>query len=308
MRCSWARGVSLSVLSVASVASAQRPPDRGESLVLALEPLILRTPREQPHLTIAGTFGALEHGTTGTLAAYGYDRGAAMSLGLNARLVFPLEGCRCMTHGVDASVLWSNGTTLGAGGASAWERGIIDLGYAFRVELPCMRRGTRRWWVTGTVGVSGQRRRRGPRRRRRGRHRRAQRAHPRGPALRPRRPRLALRRRPGGRLRQDRWWASASTCATCAASTPTRPAPSSSAPTSGWASTWGSDLPSPERWALGRRGVLRPGLPGGVSVSRGGGDVGARAAGGAATARAAGAARGARRPTPPWGPSADPAR
>jgi hypothetical protein len=54
--------------------------------------------------------------------------------------------------------------------------------------------------------------------------------------------------------------------------------------------------------------VLRPGLPGGVSVSRGGGDVGARAAGGAATARAAGAARGARRPTPPWGPSADPAR
>ena len=89
MRCSWARGVSLSVLSVASVASAQRPPDRGESLVLALEPLILRTPREQPHLTIAGTFGALEHGTT-----------------------------------------------LGAGGASAWERGIIDLGYAFRVERP----------------------------------------------------------------------------------------------------------------------------------------------------------------------------
>ena len=112
MRCSWARGVFLSVLSVssvASVASAQRPPDRGESLTLAVEPLILRTPREQPHLTIAGTFGALEHGTT-----------------------------------------------LGAGGASAWERGIIDLGYAFRVELPCMRSGTRRWWVTGTVGVSGQ--------------------------------------------------------------------------------------------------------------------------------------------------------
>ena len=128
MRCSWARGVSLSVLSVASVASAQRPPDRGESLVLALEPLILRTPREQPHLTIAGTFGALEHGTTGTLAAYGYDRGAAMSLGLNARLVFPLEGCRCMTHGVDASVLWSNGTTLGAGGLRPGSAGSSTSG------------------------------------------------------------------------------------------------------------------------------------------------------------------------------------
>ena len=159
MRCSWARGVFLSVLSVSSVssvASAQRPPDRGESLMLAVEPLILRTPREQPHLTIAGTFGALEHGTTGTLAAYGYDRGAAMSLGLNARLVFPLQGCRCMTHGVDANVLWTDGAALGAGASSAWERGIIDLGYAFRVELPCMRSGTRRWWVTGTLGLSGQ--------------------------------------------------------------------------------------------------------------------------------------------------------
>lgn len=89
MRCSWARGVSLSVLSVASVASAQRPPDRGESLVLALEPLILRTPREQPHLTIAGTFGALEHGTTGTLAAYGYDHVAlGWHFGADLEVVF----------------------------------------------------------------------------------------------------------------------------------------------------------------------------------------------------------------------------
>lgn len=156
MRSAWALGVSLSVVSFESVARAHQPPDRSEHLMLMVEPAILRTPREQPHLTLAATFGALDQATTGTLPAYGYDHGAAMSLGLNTRLVFPLEGCRCMTHGVDANVLWTNGTALGAGGNSAWERGIIDLGYAFRVELPCMRHGTRRWWVTGTLGVTGQ--------------------------------------------------------------------------------------------------------------------------------------------------------
>jgi len=156
MRSAWARGVFLSVVSAASAASAQRPPDRPQQAVLMIEPMILRSPREQPHLTLAATFGALDQATTGTLAGYGYDHGAAMSLGLNARLVFPLEGCRCMTHGVDANVLWTDGATLGAGASSAWERGIIDLGYAFRVELPCMRSGTRRWWVTGTLGLSGQ--------------------------------------------------------------------------------------------------------------------------------------------------------
>jgi hypothetical protein len=140
------------VSAVASVASAQ---PRTEPLVM-VEPLVLRRPVDQPHFTLALTYGALEHATTGTPAGYGYDRGTAMSLGLNARLLFPLQGCHCMTHGVDASVLWSNGTMLGAGGESAWQRGVVDLGYAFRVELPCLRSGTRRWWVTGTVGVSGQ--------------------------------------------------------------------------------------------------------------------------------------------------------
>ena len=156
MRSSWSGGVFLVVFSCSSVAWAHQPPDRSEHLTLAVEPAILRNPRERPHLTLAATFGALDQATTGTLAAYGYDHGAAMSLGLNARLVFSLEGCRCMTHGVDANVLWTDGTTLGAGGGSAWERGIIDLGYAFRVELPCMRSGTCRWWVTGTLGLSGQ--------------------------------------------------------------------------------------------------------------------------------------------------------
>ncbi len=140
------------LLSVGSVAEAHQPPE----LTLAVEPLVLRRPQDQPHLTVALTYGALEHGTTGTPAGYGYDRGTSMSLGVNARLVFPLQGCHCMTHGVDANVLWSDGTTLGVGGESAWVRGVVDLGYAFRVELPCLRRGTRRWWVTGTVGVSGQ--------------------------------------------------------------------------------------------------------------------------------------------------------
>lgn len=146
----------LCVVSVSSVAWAHQPPDRAHRMELAVEPAILRTPQERPHLTLAATFGALDQATTGTLPAYGYDRSAAMSLGFNARLVFPLQGCRCMTHGVDANVLWTDGTTLGAGGESAWTRGIVDLGYAFRVELPCMRSGTRRWWVTGTVGMSGQ--------------------------------------------------------------------------------------------------------------------------------------------------------
>jgi hypothetical protein len=156
MRGAWGVGAFLGVVSVTSIARAHQPPQRGETLTLAGETAILRTPQEQPHFTLAATFGALDQGTTGTLAAYGYDHGTAMSLGVNARLVFPLQGCRCMTHGVDAGVLWTDGTTLGAGGQSAWTRGIVDLGYAFRVELPCMRSGTRRWWVTGTLGWSGQ--------------------------------------------------------------------------------------------------------------------------------------------------------
>lgn len=137
------------VLSMATAAEAER-------LTLAVEPAVIRNPDEQPHLTVALTYGALDQATTGTVAGYGYDHGAAMSLGLNARLVFPLRGCRCMTHGVDANALWSDGTALGLSGESAWQRGIVDLGYAFRVELPCLRRGTRRWWVTGTLGLSGQ--------------------------------------------------------------------------------------------------------------------------------------------------------
>jgi hypothetical protein len=156
MRRSWSRGVLLSVLAASSAAYAHQPPDRGREALLLIEPAVLRPPQEQPHLTVAGTFGVLDQATTGTVPGYGYDHGAAMSLGLDARLVFPLQGCRCMTHGVDASVLWTRGAALGASGESAWERGIVDLGYAFRVELPCLRRGTRRWWVTGTVGVSGQ--------------------------------------------------------------------------------------------------------------------------------------------------------
>lgn len=156
MRSTWVRGVFLVAASAASVASAQTLPGRSGVLTLAVEPAIGRTPDEQPHLTVAATFGVLDQATTGTLAAYGYDRSAAMSLGLNTRLVFPLRGCRCMTHGVDANVLWTDGPALGTGNGSAWERGIVDLGYVFRVELPCMRRGTRRWWVAGTLGLSGQ--------------------------------------------------------------------------------------------------------------------------------------------------------
>lgn len=152
MRWRTVSGAVGCVLSMAEVAGAQT---RAEPLVL-IEPAVMRRPEEQPHFTLALTYGALEHGTTGTPAGYGYDGGTAMSLGVNSRLVFPLRGCRCMTHGVDANLLWSDGTTLGVGGESAWTRAVVDFGYAFRVELPCLRSGTRRWWVTGTVGMSGQ--------------------------------------------------------------------------------------------------------------------------------------------------------
>ncbi len=140
----------LAVLAIPSVAAADPAVPEIAHLSLAWE----RPRPEQRHLVLAATLGALDHATTGTLPAYGYDRGTTLAVGLGARLTFPWPACRCLHHGIDASFTWSDGRALGATGESAWRRGIVDLGYAVRVELPCMRRGDRRVWVAGTAGAS----------------------------------------------------------------------------------------------------------------------------------------------------------
>lgn len=143
------------VLVASSVLLAFAPDAFAQPLEhIHVEPAVLRERPRGPELLLSGSFGALHHATTGTIAAYGYDTATAPSLGVNARLLFPIPMCRCLSHGVDLNYAYAAGPDLRVGREAAYVQHTIDASYAARTELPCMRRGDRRWWVTGTLGVS----------------------------------------------------------------------------------------------------------------------------------------------------------
>jgi hypothetical protein len=139
---------ALCVLTLAPRVGAD--PIRTDEITLAVE----RPQGPRPALTLVTSFGALAHATTGTVARYGYDSATAPALGVSARLLFPMPGCRCLAHGVELNYQGASGPDFGLGHGAAFTQHIADASYAVRVELPCLRRGDRRWWVTGSLGLS----------------------------------------------------------------------------------------------------------------------------------------------------------
>jgi len=139
-------------------AIARDTPDvvRQAQPLLLIEPLYRRRPANPQHrIVLAAGLGVLDHATTGTLADYGYDRGSAPSVSLNARWLSRIDGCSCaMGHGVDVQATMSRGPSFGLLHGAAYTQYLGDVAYAFRVELPCLRSGTRRIYTTGMAGMA----------------------------------------------------------------------------------------------------------------------------------------------------------
>lgn len=138
----------VTLITLTGAASAD-PPHVGE-ITLAYE----RPPARVPELVLTGSFGALSHASTGTVPRDGYDTATAPSLGGSARLLFPISACRCLSHGVELNYAWAQGPSFGISHGAAYNQHLADASYAVRTELPCLRRGDRRWWVTAGLGVS----------------------------------------------------------------------------------------------------------------------------------------------------------
>ena len=116
-----------------------------------------REPTRSTKLELVANFGVLDRATSGTGSNYRYDQNATAVGGVDVRLLFPAFDCGCdLAHGAQLGVSGSGGTALGFGDldTSAFRHIIIDAGYIFRTELPCMASGNRRWFVTGTLGLT----------------------------------------------------------------------------------------------------------------------------------------------------------
>lgn len=114
-------------------------------------------PTHVPKLELVATFGVLDRATSGTSPDHGYGQNGTAVGGIDLRLLFPVFDCSCeLGHGPQLGISGSGATAFGIGDVdtSAFRHVIIDAGYVFRTELPCMASGNRRWFVTGTVGVT----------------------------------------------------------------------------------------------------------------------------------------------------------
>jgi hypothetical protein len=149
---------ALLVTVIPSVVLALAPEVRADppapEVTLAVERNDSYRNERRPSLVLAGSFGVLHHATTGTAPTDGYDTASAPSLGATARLLFPLHGCPCLWHGVELNYAWASGTRFGIDRDAAWTQHNMDASYAVRTELPCLRRGDRRWWVTAAAGLA----------------------------------------------------------------------------------------------------------------------------------------------------------
>lgn len=149
MRARVSLSSCLAVLTLSLSALADPPGSHGE-ITLAYE----RPRGRGPELVLSGGVGVLSHATTGTAPRDGYDSASAPSLGGTARLLFPLPACRCLSHGVELNYAWASGPSFGISHGAAFTQHLADASYAVRTELPCLRSGDRRWWVSATLGLS----------------------------------------------------------------------------------------------------------------------------------------------------------
>ena len=147
---------TLAALAAPATAAASGAPPRIQP-TLAVEPelAVLRPRRTGVHLTVTGQLGALDRSTTGTLVGYGYDASVTPSAGVNVQLLFPVEGCHCASHGLDLGFSYAAGPTFGAFHEAAFRHHLFDAAYAWRWDLPCLRRQNRRALLTARVGVAG---------------------------------------------------------------------------------------------------------------------------------------------------------
>ena len=106
------------------------------------------------HLIIAAQSMAIDRGTTGTPAGYGYDSDVASGAGIDVRALVPAGCSECMTHGLALGYTYSAGPTFGTLTDAAFRIHLVDAGYALRWELPCMRRRNRHVSLTGLLGVA----------------------------------------------------------------------------------------------------------------------------------------------------------
>ena len=102
--------------------------------------------------------GVADRGTTGTgsLLGLGYDQSTGPIATLDVRLFVDETGsaARYFRHGPVARVSYFAGPTLGVERA-AFTNVPIDLGYAGRLELPCMGEGDRHVYLAGFLAVTG---------------------------------------------------------------------------------------------------------------------------------------------------------
>ena len=100
--------------------------------------------------------GAFDHGTTGVggpLLGHGYDHGTAAMGEISAKLLF-----RCCSYFSQGFVLRygnSAGSSFGMFSGYAYSISMVELGYTARQELPCMRNGKKRFYISGSFGLSG---------------------------------------------------------------------------------------------------------------------------------------------------------
>lgn len=153
-------GVGLLFASAPAAAQEVTTLDTGDDSSRAITTdLLYREPDtgDRTKLELVATFGVVDRATSGTTPDYGYGQNAPALGGVDVRLLFPVFDCSCeLGHGVQLGVSGTGGTALGFGNGdtSAFRHIIVDAGYAFRTELPCMASGNRRWFVTGTLGVT----------------------------------------------------------------------------------------------------------------------------------------------------------
>jgi hypothetical protein len=158
---SWARRARRGAVVLCALAALALPAASTAQEIQLRGPLATRfvpDPAVRAHLELVPRVGVLTRADTGTVAAYGYDAGAAPAVGLDVHLLAPLGRCySCMLHhGLALGLTYAAGPTLGAFHAAAYQQYVGDLGYAFRMELPCLRRQDRRVFLTGLLGVSAQ--------------------------------------------------------------------------------------------------------------------------------------------------------
>lgn len=114
-------------------------------------------PRTPVPVEVTLGIGVSDRSTTGTdsaLAGLGYDQQGGLHAGAETRLL--LDRLNRYFHlGLLLGVSQQAGALLGATDEVGFRSTIIDAGLIARALLPCISRGSTKWYASGTVGISG---------------------------------------------------------------------------------------------------------------------------------------------------------